>query len=390
MKTRKPRVLVVYNKYLKSGGGEEVMVKAEVDILKESGYEVLYKEYNNSNFQKFTFRSLFNPVRFFFSISSFIEIWRLVRKNKIDVVHVHNFFYTASPSVFWAAKFARAKTVVTLHNYKLFCLSANFFRDGKLCFSCYENKNFKPGIRHACFKDSRFASSLLAWSLMTHRRIGTWKHKIDHFIILNPFMQELLESIGVDPARITLKPNFISSPSLPEIRQKDDFYLFAGRLEVEKGIQHLIETFNRNGKPLIVAGSGSLSGWVKENAQPNITCLGLQTGPQVKSLMQKCKALIFPSIWIEGMPMTIIEAQAGGTILIAGETVNTSRMIADKKDGFLYEAGSSKALNRAIDTFEASTARELEEMNQQARQRYESRYTPSMHLAAIKKLYGEI
>jgi len=263
---KQPCILFVFNHYLGGDGGEGVVVKNEMQALKDHGYSVYYHEYNNRSFRKFSFSSLFTPANLFFNAAAFIRTWLFVRKHKIDVVHAHNFHYTASPSVFWAAKIAGAKTVMTVHNYRLFCLNSLFLREDRYCFDCHTARSFATGISAKCFRSSALYSSALASSTMLHRKIGTWKRKLDLIIVLNPLMRQLFMDIGVAADRILLKPNFLV-PSLHEgIEERKDFFLFAGRLAEEKGILHLIETFRRTGKNLIIAGDGDLRTWVEQHA----------------------------------------------------------------------------------------------------------------------------
>jgi glycosyltransferase involved in cell wall biosynthesis len=169
-------------------------------------------------------------------------------------VHAHNIFYTASPSVFWAAKLAGAKTVMTIHNYRLFCLSANFFRNNQNCFECKQGNSFKHGLKNKCFKNSWIASFTLAFSIRFNDAIGTWTNKVDCFIVLNEFTKQLFIEKGIAAHKIILKANFLPNTYL-DVKQPspDDFYLFAGRLTEEKGIRHLIEAFSNSGKKEISA-----------------------------------------------------------------------------------------------------------------------------------------
>ncbi|NKQ94721.1 glycosyltransferase, partial len=132
-----------------------------------------------------------------------------VRRHRIAVVHVHNFFYTASPAVFWAAKAAGAKTVMTMHNYRLFCLNALFFREGKHCMICVQEGRFKQGIEHRCFKSSTLFSWALAGSINFHKWLGTWHHRVDRFIVINPLMQQLLSGMNIPTNKVLFKPNFL-------------------------------------------------------------------------------------------------------------------------------------------------------------------------------------
>ncbi len=385
-----PKILIVHNKYLQSGG-EDSVVQNEMDILSKNNYKVFYKEFDNRSLQDSSIKFIVFPFAIFFNIVAFIKIYWLIRKYKIEVVHVHNFYYKASPSVFWAAHLAGAKTVLTLHNYRLFCLNGIFFRDGKTCFDCHTAGNFSKGISEKCFKSSKIFSTALSWSTQFHRSIGTWKNKVDKFVVINPFMPQLLSDIGISSDRIILKRNVLSNyetASLKEYGKREDFYLYVGRLSIEKGIHHLIEAFKKNGKKLLIVGDGDLVEYVKETISDNIQYLGAMSKDQVLNLYARCKALIFPSLWIEGMPMTIIEALSKGTIPIVATSVNTTLMIQPGQNGFLYEAGNIDDLIRVISIFEALNTMERNKLSQNAYQQFLDTYSEAIHLKTIEGIYS--
>jgi glycosyltransferase involved in cell wall biosynthesis len=388
MQSTNPSVLIIHNTYLYTGG-EETVVAAEIESLKVNGYKVYYKEYSNANFKFFNFKTLLAPFNTIFNIFSFFEIIYFIRINKIKIVHAHNIFYTASPSIFWAAKLAGAKTVITIHNYRLFCLSANFFRAKQTCFECSNKKSFKSGLQNKCFKNSLLASFTLALSIRLSDFLGTWKNKIDHYIVLNEFAKQLLINKGIDPKKIVLKSNFLSAYNLNQVNQiRDNFYLFAGRITEEKGIRHLMNTFTMTSKPLTIAGNGDMVHIINNNVSKNIKYIGLQSKAQIQSLLLTCKALIFPSIWIESMPMTLIEAQTMGTIPIVAASINTNNMIEHGIDGFLYDASKPNALMEAILHFESLSSIELDTISNNARNKSLKLYGEIAHVKKIKEIYG--
>ena len=388
MQLTNPSVLIIHNTYLYTGG-EETVVAAEIESLKVNGYKVYYKEYTNTNFKFFNFKTLLAPFNTIFNIFSFFEIIYFIRINKIKIVHAHNIFYTASPSIFWAAKLAGAKTVITIHNYRLFCLSANFFRAKQICFECSDKKSFKSGLQNKCFKNSLWASFTLALSIRLSDFLGTWKNKIDHYIVLNEFAKQLLINKGIDPKKIVLKSNFLSAYNLNQVNQiRDNFYLFAGRITEEKGIRHLMNTFTMTSKQLTIAGNGDIVNIINNNLSKNIKYIGLQSKAQIQSLLLTCKALIFPSIWIESMPMTLIEAQTMGTIPIVAASINTNNMIEHGIDGFLYDASKPNALMEAILHFESLSSTELDTISNNARNKSLKLYGEIAHVKKIKEIYG--
>lgn len=382
-----PTILFLHNKYLKTGGEDSVVLN-EMNLLKAKGYTVYYKEYNNQNFQSSNpLKKIIAGGNFFFNLTAFIETYRFIKKHQVQVLHVHNFFYTASPAVFWAGRFAGTKNIMTMHNYRLFCLNAIFHRDGNTCTACITNQNFKSGIKYGCFKSSSKISALLSWSTLLHRKLGTWTSKVDHFLVLNPYMKELLQGIGVAETKIVIKPNFVRDAPYRINENKNEAYLYAGRIEEEKGIRHVVEAFQQSGKQLVIAGDGSLINYVQENVSNTIQYIGLQTEQEMTALYRNCKAFIFSSLLTEGMPMTLIEAFAAGTICIVASSPNTSRMVEDGEDGILYHTGDPISLNQAIAKMESMRAADLLKMSENARKKYENYYHQDAHFATVQQIY---
>ena len=385
----KHNILFIHNKYLQKGG-EDSVVEHEIAILKRNGYTVHLKTYTNELLNKKPLNILLAPVFLFFNPFSFIEIFFLVKRKKISVVHVHNFFYTASPSIFWAAKLAGANTIFTLHNYRLFCLNGIFFRNGHICMECHTNKHFNKGIAEKCFKSSKLSSYALAKATFFHRATGTWTKKLDKFVVINPYQAILLNDIGISKEKIIYKPNIIGQnlhTTKTDYIKRGDFYLYVGRLSKEKGIEHLIEAFKESGKKLVVVGNGELANFVQKNKTANIDYRGALLQEEIFRLYAQCKALIFPSLWLEGMPMTIIEAQSTGTITIAAGSENTARMIENGKTGYLYEAGNISSLLAVINIFEAQNTDEHNRLSDNVYRQYLDQYSEQKYLDTAKQLY---
>lgn len=385
----KRSILIVHNRYLQRGG-EDNVVEQEIHTLSKHGYFVKSLFLDNKHFKRSLSAVVTTPLRLFFNFSSFLAVYRRVRKYKIDIVHVHNFYYNASPSIFWAAKLAGAKTVYTLHNYRLFCLNGLFFYNGTTCTDCLDKMSFRDGIQRKCFKGSALYSRALAASQMLHRNMGTWNRKVDRFITINRLMYDSLLLLGIPEEKIRLKANYIPDLShhpISPMQKRQDFYLFAGRISEEKGIQHLIQAFKHSKRSLRLVGNGPLSDWVLTQTDDHISYYPAVERTELMSWFSQCKAFLFPSIWQEGQPMTIIEAQSTGAIIIAGRSATTEQMIQEGKTGHFYEPGNAESLNTVLDSFERSTAEQLLHMSMAASDHFQKNHTEAKHLEAIEEIY---
>jgi len=390
----KPSILLIHNRYLHKGG-EDTVVAQELSYLQNAGYKVTPLFFDN---QAAGIKSVFQyPFQLFFNLSAFYKVYRLVKKHHIQVVHVHNFYYRASPSIFWAAKAAGAYTLLTLHNYRLFCLNGFMYYDNQPCTRCYDEKSFRAGIQRKCFKNSGIFSRVLAASYGLHQKLQTFSKKIDRYVVINPLQEQFLLNSGIPQEKIFKKSNFLlksfDATSPAPFSTRENFYLYVGRLSEEKGIRDLVEAFIENGKPLKIVGDGPLANWVQEQIresnkqQPNIEYLAAVPRESLAALYASCAALILPSRWFEGQPMTVIEAQNKGTIVIAADSANMRGMITHAEDGYLYAINPVNQLNEVISIFEARSRETKDALSKAAYGRFQRSYTINQHINALKLLY---
>ena len=417
----KPSILLIHNRYLHKGG-EDTVVAQELSYLESAGYRVIPLYFNNQAAGPIALLNY--PFQLFFNLSAFYKVYRLVKKHRIQMVHVHNFYYRASPAVFWAAKAAGANTLMTLHNYRLFCLNGFMYYDNQPCTRCYDEKSFSAGIQRKCFKNSGLFSQVLVASYGFHKKLNTFSKKIDRFVVINPLQEQFLLNRGIPQEKIFRKSNFLLNPSEASPQQattspndplafslRDNFYLYVGRLSEEKGIRDLVEAFKQNGKPLKIVGDAPLASWVQERTAQlntekgnqdserlhpeksanhilsNIEYLAAVPRESLAQLYQSCAALILPSRWFEGQPMTVIEAQSHGTIVIAADSANMRGMISHEEDGYLYAINPTNQLNEVISIFEARSNETKDALSKAAYDRFLRSYTINQHINALKLLY---
>jgi glycosyltransferase involved in cell wall biosynthesis len=106
----------------------------------------------------------------------------------------------------------------------------------------------------------------------------------------------------------TVIPGYLDPDQFPFSAEKDDYYLFIGRLIDRKGYRIAADVCFDLGKKLVVAGQGN----------PPLGCeyVGV-VGPEERGrLMSRAKAVFVPTIYIEPFGNVNVEAQACGTPVI--------------------------------------------------------------------------
>lgn len=131
---------------------------------------------------------------------------------------------------------------------------------------------------------------------------------------------------------------------------KEDFYVSVGRLEPYKRYDILIDTFNRNGKKLVIIGDGSLMEKLKEKANKNIQFKGYLYADKSKEYLKRAKAFVFCGK--EDFGIALLEPQACGTPVIAFGEGGALETILNNKTGVFFYNQTPEDLMLAINKFE--------------------------------------
>jgi glycosyltransferase involved in cell wall biosynthesis len=343
------KILMLHNRYLVPGG-EDQSTAAEAALLTEHGCQVELLEEDNRRIE--SLGRVRTAAKTLWSSESFQRIRARLQQGGFDVVHVQNFFPLWSPSVYYAASRCGVPVVQTLRNYRLLCVNAYLFRDNHVCEDCLGRVVPWSGIRHACYRESRVGSAVLASMIGLHRFMGTWNTKVQTYIALTDFARDKYIAGGLPAEKIVVKPNFVHPSPLPG-PGGGGYALFAGRLSPEKGISTMLEAWKSagNAMTLKIVGDGPCAEQVKAAAAafPAVEWLGRRSPEEVRDLMQRAEFLVFPSEWYEGMPRTIIEAFAVGTPVIASNIGAGASMVSDGETGFHFPPADVAALRRRVE-----------------------------------------
>jgi glycosyltransferase involved in cell wall biosynthesis len=121
----------------------------------------------------------------------------------------------------------------------------------------------------------------------------------------------------------------------------DDYVLFLGRITKDKGVHLAIDACRKAGKTLYIAGRSYASeGYWHEMIEPHINgttikYLGELSLEDKIPIIQKAKALIFPTQYQEAFGYVLIEAMSCGTPIIAFPNGSVPEIVKDKITGFL-------------------------------------------------------
>jgi glycosyltransferase involved in cell wall biosynthesis len=378
------KVLIVHAVY-KFVGGEETVVSEEVKLLQSKGMDVEVIWFSNDR------HTLLKLLLLPFNIFSYFKMRKKLREFRPDIVHIHNLHFAASPSVLYAIKKEQVPVVMTLHNFRIICPSGMLYANGKLFLHSLRGNFPLKAVMDGVYKN-RLVTFWLALSMQLHKWMQTWKI-VNRFIVLTEHAKGILLSspLRVAARQVVVKPNF-SSYSNTAVSEKQSYFLYVGRLSEEKGIQVLLKAFSLVNFPLKIAGDGPLKKEVLDAAaaHPNIEFLGKRNKEEIAGLMSNCSALVFTSIWYEGMPLTIIESFASGAPVIASRLGAMESMITHGYNGLHFEVGNPLALSAALARWMQFSEQEKNEYRRKARLTYTQVYTPEENAVRLLSIYRSV
>lgn len=383
------KILVVHNQY-QQHGGEDISTRLEVELLRRRGIQVV--EYRDHNDRIKGMNPIELAVNTVWSRSSYRNLTELVRRERPDVAHFHNTFPLISPSAFYACKANGVPTVLSLRNYRLLCLNATFVRNGRLCLECLGRGLPWPGVLRSCYRGSFPATFVAATSLTVHRYLRTWERKVDCFVALTRFAQSMFISEGFPACKVKVKPNHVDPDPGPGEHQ-GGFALFVGRLSVEKGIETLMETWDRlNGSlPLKIVGTGPLADKVKTWAgtRRDVEYLGFKPLGETWGLMRDAFVLVLTSIWYETFGRVAIEAFATGLPVIASRLGCMAEVVDDMRTGLHFNPGDPDDLAGKI-IWALKHPSEMRRMGEVARNEYLTKYTAETNFRLLMNIYQTV
>lgn len=387
-------VLQVHN-YYKQRGGEANVLDQEYNLLTDKGNEVFQYTVDNRNINT-TLKAVKVAINSIYSIGSKKSFNQFLKNKLLDVIHVHNFFPLLTPSVFDSAVENNIPSILTLHNYRLLHPNGLMLHDGNI------DERSINGSAYACvldgvYRDSIVQTAIVASMIEYHRKIKTWHRKVDGFIALTDFSKAKFVEGGLPEDKIFVKPNFVVDPvkkcSELIIKSKKKDYLFVGRISEEKGIKDLIDAWIKL-KPtsnLTIIGDGPLRQFLekKTNTIKNIKWLGNKPNLEVYKWLNKSKAMIFPSTWYEGFPMTILEAFSVGCPVICSNIGSQKSIIKNGITGLHFKVGDLVDLINKVNLLESNEGL-VDELGKNARQEYLNNYTPDKNYNMLIDIYEDV
>lgn len=345
---KKLRVLIIHN-YYQIPGGEDTVVENESSMLRENGHEItFYTRHNKEIDQRGILGSMGLIFETIFSVKTYMEVRKIIKRRNIDIVHVHNTLPLISPSVYYAAFSCNIPVVQTIHNFRFICPGGTLTKNNRICEDCIQ-EGLRCALKNKCYRKSFLHTLLITFMLIIHRTIGTY-NRINGYIALTEFNKNKLLEVVKDKNKIFVKPNFAkvqNNISIP--RSPENYFVYIGRLDKLKGINLLVDAWKDiKNTQLYIIGDGPerifIDKFIQENKITNIKLCGHMERNLAFKIIAKSKAVILASQCYEGFPMTIVEAFSLGVPVICGDIGNLSFIIKDNENGLHFKYNNKNDL----------------------------------------------
>ncbi|CAO4172362.1 Glycosyl transferase [Methylorubrum aminovorans] len=301
------------------------------------------------------------------------------------LVHVHAFAKALSPSIGTAIRRSGLPCLYTMHEFFLVCPNGGFYEypADRICH--------RTPMSAACLTTNCDARSYPRKLLRVVRHLGL-EHVAGlpglfrHVVTISALQERVIAPLLPPRTVFHRIDNPISVERQPPQREERGDFLFVGRISTEKGAPIFAEAARRAGLRPVFVGDGPSAAELKA-LYPEAVMLGWKTGPEVQALMRRARALVFPSIWYEGQPLTVYEALACGCPVIVSDACAGREAVEDGENGFWFRSGDPGAL--AAHLTRMSDDALATRMAERAYERYWSApLSVDAHLDRLEQVYG--
>ena len=364
--------ICLVNKFHYIKGGSETYYFGLGELLKKRGHEVIYFSMKDEKnvpcaqekyfVDNVDFNGKMSPaklaktsVKMLYSLEAKKKFEQLILDERPDIIHLNIFQSQLTGSIVEVAKKYDLPIVYTAHDLKSVCPNYMMLNHGHVCERCLHG-NYLYCFRSGCMKNSKAKSLLATMESMVYRQRGIYK-KIDLVITPSGLYKKKLSESGVFDCDIIHIPNFLPEGTVyKNVRNGGDYFLYFGRLSIEKGILVLIKAYAKAKvqKPLYLVGTGpeeeKIRAFIQEhNLESKIKMLGFKSGDELKQLVQNALCVCLLSTWYENGPYTIMEAQAAGRPALVSNIGGMPEMVIDTVNGRVAKQTGTKALAKLLE-----------------------------------------
>lgn len=273
------------------------------------------------------------------------EVAQAVLRTGARIVHAHNVHPAFGHRALEAARAAGARTVLTLHQYRLVCAAGTCLDpSGADCTRCH-GRDTLPGVRLNC-RGARpeglvYAASLARWS-------GRLVQSADALTTVSEFTLARLRALGAPlggrEVRVIANP-VAAVPAAQRARPAEGAYaICSARLAPDKGVDLAIEACAAAGVPLMITGDGEQRDALRALAAAGggeVRFAGRVSEGELARLRAGAALAVVPSRFAETFGLSCAEAMAAGLPVAAARVGALGDLLPDAD---LAPAGDAAAL----------------------------------------------
>ena len=324
--------------------------------------------------------------RMFYSREAYRKFSRLLKDTKPDVVYIMQYHNKISPSIIYAAKKAGVRVVHRISDFQYMCPNALFYNDRTgVCEDCLQGKPLSC-IKNRCVHGSAVLSAIKTSAKILHDTLHI-TDKVDDFVVPSSFTLSKLAEYGIDSKKLHHVPTFFNGNVNIGNLSYEDFFVYVGRIEKQKGLQTLVNAFAGTPHKLVIIGFSN-DGYDEElkksleEKQHNIEFAGRMDFKQISSYLERCRCTLVPSEWYDNFPNSVLESFAFSKPVIATDFGSLKELVIDKVTGLTFPYGDVEALRQRIDYMSANPA-EAMRMGKEARKMLDEKFTPEVHYRSL-------
>ena len=355
--------ILMVNKFLYPKGGAETYFLKLGSCLEKMGHQVEYfgmyddkntvfnsaSEYtSNMDFHHAGIRKIIYPIHIIYSLEAKRKIRTVLLKFKPDIVHLNNINFQLTPSIIEEIHEHKIPMVQTVHDYQMICPNHLLydFQSQATCELCINGSKWNCTKKN-CIHGSKIKSFIGSLEAITYTKRDTYQ-LIDRYICPSHFIEDKLNQTNRYGGKTETIHNFIELNEMDGPAEKEDYVLYFGRLSEEKGLELFLNCCKR--LPHIkfkIAGTGPMEHIC--SGISNVDFVGFKKGEELKELISRALFSVYPSIWYENCPLSILESEALGTPVIASRMGGIPELIEHNETGILIDHINEDKLTEAMD-----------------------------------------
>ncbi|ACL55514.1 glycosyltransferase family 4 protein [Methylobacterium nodulans] len=308
------------------------------------------------------------------------------RDPRHTLVHMHAWAKALSPSIFAAIRRAGLPALYTMHEFFLVCPNGGLY-DYRRHEICHRRPLSGACMAANCDMRSYPRKAMRLARHLLLERVARWPEGIRDVVTISALQEEVAGPLlppGVRRHRID-NPIAVEDAG-PKPAGASGPITYVGRLSTEKGVVLLAEAARLAGIAPVFVGDGPEAETLRR-LYPEARLLGWRDAAGVRDALRAASALVFPSIWYEGQPLTVYEALALGTPVVVSDACAGREAVADGETGYWFPSGDAAALAERLTRLRDPAT--VTALGAEAYRRYWAKpLTLSAHCDRLEEVYG--